>query len=99
MFKWLKKKLRDWLIEPEEKKDDPFLDCILQIDGKAIRWTLHITSSAGLCLVGNPVGKESLILVTSRQAIDSDKFWRLWKNLSGNPKIEWEETPHDKIKR
>jgi hypothetical protein len=94
MIKWLRKKLRKWLIEEE---DDDYLDyrCRVGAEMKVMRGAA--TGAMGTCLrvcsIDPSVGER---IIGSGEALNQKRFWRLWKRFQGNATIEWEDgTPFE----
>lgn len=88
MLKWLKKKLRNWLLE-----DDGPVSTQIEILSNGIIERVTATRAAGLYL--NCCRQDgSELMVDVNTARDASHFRKLWIQLSGN-KMVWEDgTPY-----
>jgi len=93
IFKWLRKKLREWLLDDNAKKADRRLSCMIRERGTTVATTYLVTGVCGLHLVGTRLGVPGEVahLISAGQAIDPDQFRRLWKELSDGVTITWED--------
>jgi len=99
MLNWLKRTLRNWLLEEEDKSPQnpsPTLDCWTKgTDGTLVRSRFHATGVMGLRLHGTD-GDGHERLLSEAEVCDAQHFWKLWRHLSGDPKLTWADgTPYD----
>jgi len=88
MLKWLKKKLRSWLLEDEV----PPLQVEILREGKIERVTA--TRSVGLYLMCQ--SKEGFeLMVKESDAMNVSHFQKLWKYLSDDTLVWGDGTPYD----
>lgn len=88
MLRWLKSKLRSWLLDGEEQQQQPIslaLDC--WIGGKSVRCSVR--RAVGLCLVVSPDGLQERV-IGSGGAVDPALFWRIWRAMPQG-QIRWED--------
>ncbi len=86
MFDWLKKRLRNWLLD--DNKTSLLLDCVIKANGTFQPITFQIVGVRGLCLLGEFGDGVRLIKVDEAQ--DTRHFWRLWNTFHGG-ELTWEE--------
>jgi hypothetical protein len=94
MLDWLRKKLRDWLldadVEDKSKYESNILKCV--IDGED--QTYSITETCGAYLRGvSELGERILCVGHSR---DPEHFNAIWTRLNRDAVIEWVDEPSDK---
>lgn len=92
MLKWLKKKIRDWLLEdtPKKKQRNNMLDCM--IDGEKV--TYRIIGTCGAYLQG-----ESSLgwrMIGIGVACDQDHYQQLWDDFHKDSVFKWVDEPSDK---
>jgi len=89
MMRWLKKKLKAWLMEedgPEPLKFD------LEVIKNGRLEAYHIQSRCGVHLMGSPIsGMIEVKLIQKNEAVDQKQFDRLWHHFCQDAKIEWED--------
>jgi hypothetical protein len=86
---WIKRRLRQWLIEDE---DDKTLECLVTTKNKTETIRFLITGSKGMFLIGVAQnGTPSQRMLPCESAINQDRWWRLWKSFNKNASIRWEE--------
>lgn len=88
MLKWLKTKLRNWILEEEEGPEDHRFLEILE-DGKVIR--VRVLTSMGMYLRVMPLDGRGERIITSIQCVDPRKFDKAWEFLHKDSKLEWED--------
>ena len=90
MLGWLKKLLRNWLLEPEPPK--PYLECLVLVKGTRQIVQFHVTSAHGVRLVGQPLGTDAqgVRLIGEEDAVSRERFWALWETLNTR-KLQWED--------
>lgn len=74
MLKWIRRKLRSWLLEEERKVDT--IECLL--NGRIVRTAVQ--DSCGMKLMVS-TGQDSF-LVGVEQAVNRHDFWRAWGQRS-----------------
>lgn len=93
MLNWCRRTLRNWL---REKADDDRLECLIRDrhDCNCPRKVLfNITGIQGLGLMGRSA--TDVRLLRSCEAVDRNRFWKIWKRLN-TAAIAWEDgTPYD----
>jgi len=100
MLQWLRRILRNWLLEDgdksQRKNPSPTLDYWTKGAGDVLgRSRFHATAVTGLRLHGTDGDGQERLLGES-EACDAKHFWLLWKHLSGDPKLTWADgTPYD----
>jgi hypothetical protein len=102
MLEWLRKILRRWLlgtVEPENYSK--WLECVIVSKGVPEKKTYYIVGSAGMNLIGKPLGEEGehQTLIRHLEAVDGNKFWELWKEYNKDSEFEWEESEADKCRK
>ena len=91
MLAWLKRKLRNWLLEDDELNFN--LDCIISYERKPKSITYLISRSSGLRLYGVPINQPEISgsrLIDEREACNKKQFWKLWKHFSSD-NVCWED--------
>ena len=84
MLRWLKRKIRSWLLD-DDKPPDP----ILLVDVGAGQEKACAMGVAGIHLVCKSQSSEDgQMLVRSDQAVDPKHFWRVWQHLGGS-RLTW----------
>lgn len=91
MLAWLRRKLRDWLLEagPEPPaKFSPILECAM--NGRIVSY--RIIRRAGSGLKGMPLGArgEELRVLFAEDALDPEEFQAKWMHFVGEAEVEWE---------
>jgi hypothetical protein len=103
MLGWLKRLIKGWLLDDEKdtENDDFWLDCVVYNKGVPDKKRYYIVGSAGLNLVGKPLGEEGerQALIRQQEAEDIDKFWSLWRKFNPDVSFEWEESEEDKCRK
>ncbi len=90
MFKWLRKKLRDWLLADDELSFE--LECFFREKNDVLCASYLITGSVGLCLEGTllqPPGTGAR-LIGEGVARDKAHFWKLWHYFNPGTSLTWE---------
>lgn len=91
MLRWLRKLLgfRKNCCSPVGR----VLECYKRSsNGSVQRTTVEVVSRAGSCLIVlNPLDHRDMFVMNANQAIDPELYWRIWKDLLGDAKIEWEK--------
>jgi hypothetical protein len=90
MIRWLKRKLRKWLLEGIEQIPQPkAVSQVLQVrvlrDGEISTGSFQVTGAVGLKLIGQS-GRETR-LIGEGDAIDREQWQALWKRYTPG----WEE--------
>ena len=90
ILKWIKRKLLGWLREEE----DCILEClILKKDEGKEPTTFRVVGSTDMMLRGESIGlRHGIIrLINENDAIDREKFWRIWHKFSPSIDLRWED--------
>lgn len=82
LLKWLREKLRSWLLDEQKSVDT--IECL--IEGKIVR--AAVESVCGMSLSVS-TGQGSF-LVSHDQAVNKQDFWRAWSQRSSNDYV-WED--------
>jgi hypothetical protein len=100
MLEWLRNILRRWLLgEPE--KSSKWLECVVVRKGISEKKDYYIVGSAGMNLIGKPLGEEGehQTLIRHLEAVDGNKFWELWREYNSDVSFEWEESEADACRK
>ena len=93
-MKWLRNKLRSWLLDPVELSYE--LECYIKKGNETNLVTYHIIDSVGPFLMGSAImGGQGFRMIRKDQAKDKKQFNDLWKNYNKETHITWEDgTPY-----
>lgn len=83
--RWIKQKLRNWLLEDEEAKGSTSLEVL--IDGKLEKVTAQ--GFAGLRLICTSRERPEQLTISAAQARDESKFWHIWRRFAGS--LQWDD--------
>ncbi len=93
MLRWLKCKLREWLVQ-----DEPVSHLIafrvptnegvetMTFSAQAVMGTYLVCTSVGR----NPRVSSGVRMLGAYSAVDQQHFWKLWKQLAGDTEFRWE---------
>lgn len=85
LLKWLRHKLREWLLDDFEDNND--LEVI--IDGRFEKATA--TQTAGLQLVCLIKSTKQEMLISPFDALSESRYWKVWSRIGGDNQLTWED--------
>jgi len=92
MMDWLRDRLRKWLLDdgkPQVVSDR------LEINYNGRRVLVQAVGISGLYLNCREMNGGMCGLVSGRDAVDPDHFWKLWRQLGGGKACWADGTPYD----
>jgi hypothetical protein len=102
IIEWMRQVLRRWLLGVEKHESYvEWLECVIVIKGVPEKKTYYIVGSAGMNLIGKPLGEKGEVktLIRHSEAVDGERYWELWKKYNGDVSLEWEESEVDKCRK
>ena len=82
-MKWLKDRLKKWLMSPDQEERVDHLDCV--VEGRCRRMT--VVGIAGMRLMVSD--REGQYVVGSGQCIEPRLFWVAWNQRTPGHKYTW----------
>jgi len=64
--------------------------CMVPTDEGVVPVSFVITGSRGLGLLGTSSDGKTVRLLTAGSAVDSLKFWKLWRQYNPTAELSWE---------
>ncbi len=85
-MKWLRNKLRQWLLSQEE--DQPITEIDVVVDGRCQQGSIA-RQVYGLKLMVRL--DNGVFLIGPKQCVDPKRFWRAWGQRVSTDQITWED--------